>query len=136
MPRPPIPTIRVLCTAGLLSLLASAACAQATPRSVGECERLKNDLAYNQCLAMFGPAAKNVAGGDGSGGGSPVTVPPPTPSAIAGMPALEEPVVDENPLRGRRGRYTRSGGRQSASFDVSGSGEARSGRRRWHRRRH
>ncbi|PJI51329.1 hypothetical protein CTI14_62605, partial [Methylobacterium radiotolerans] len=26
------------------------ALAQGTPRSIGECERLKNDLAYNQCL--------------------------------------------------------------------------------------
>lgn len=131
MLRLPTSTIRVLSAAGLLSLLASAACAQGTPRSVGECERLKNDLAYNQCLAMFGPAAKNVAGGDGSGGGgSPVIVPPPTPSAIAGMPALEEPVIDESPRRGRRGRYTRSGGRQSASFDVGGSSHSRRHRRR------
>ncbi|GEO99598.1 hypothetical protein [Methylobacterium haplocladii] len=131
MPRLPPSTIRLLGATGLLSLLASSAFAQGTPRSVGECERLKNDLAYNQCLAMFGPAAKNVAGGDGSGGGgSPVTVPPPTPSAIAGMPALEEPVVDESPRRGRRGRYTRSGGRQSVSFDLNGSS-----RSRWHRRR-
>lgn len=135
MPRLLVTTIRILGSAGLLSLIGTAALAQSTPRSVGECERLKNDLAYNQCLAMFGPAAKNVAGGDGSGSGTPVVVPPPTPSAIAGMPALEEPVVDETPRRGRRSRYTRSSGRQSASFEVSGSGEGGASRRRWHRRR-
>ncbi|WP_449410804.1 hypothetical protein [Methylobacterium komagatae] len=49
--------------ASILCLVPFAALAQGTPRSIGECERLKNDLAYNQCLAMFGPAAKNVAAG-------------------------------------------------------------------------
>lgn len=137
MPRLPAQAIHALRAAGLLSLLvlAPAALAQGTPRSVSECERLKNDLAYNQCLAMFGPAAKNVTGGDGVATGSPVTVPPPEPSAIAGMPALEEPVVDERMPRGRQGRYTRSGGRQSASFDVKGTDKAAPTRRRWHRRR-
>ncbi|MCE4223532.1 hypothetical protein HCU64_07200 [Methylobacterium sp. C25] len=135
MPRLPVSTILALSAAGLLPLLASAAWAQGAPRSVADCERLKNDLAYNQCLAMFGPAAKGVSGGDDSGGGPAITVPPPTPSAIAGMPALEEPVIDETPRRGRRSRYSRSGGRQSASFDVGGSSEEGSSRRR-RRRRH
>jgi len=53
--------------AGLAALVVLVApfpaLARGTPRSIGECERLKNDLAYNQCLAMFGPAARNVAGG-------------------------------------------------------------------------
>ncbi|MBY0253901.1 MAG: hypothetical protein K2X54_21400, partial [Methylobacterium organophilum] len=58
------PTLCLKPLAALVVLLAPVpALAQGTPRSIGECERLKNDLAYNQCLAMFGPAAKNVAGG-------------------------------------------------------------------------
>ncbi|MBB3902643.1 hypothetical protein GGR33_002138 [Methylobacterium brachythecii] len=134
MPRPPVSTIVALGTAGLLSLVASVAFAQNAPRSMADCERLKNDLAYNQCLAMFGPAAKGVSGSEGTGPGPAITVPPPTPSAIAGMPALEEPVIDETPRRGRRGRYSRGGGRQSASFEVGGSSEEGSRRRRRHRR--
>ena len=106
----------------LFAILApSLAAAQGAPRSVGECERLKNDLAYNQCLAMFGPAAKNVAGGfaqgAASGSASVATALAAIPPSIAA--ALPSAVTDTG-RRGRRGRYTRHG-RQSASFDTGGS---------------
>ncbi|MCJ2142747.1 hypothetical protein [Methylobacterium sp. E-066] len=98
--------------AALAVLLAPcSALAQGTPRSIGECERLKNDLAYNQCLAMFGPAAKNVAGGYAS-------------ADAAAAPALAEalPQADEavEAATSRRGRYrSRRGGRQYASFSTN-----------------
>ena len=38
----------------LLCALPAAAAAQPA-RSIADCERIKNDLAYNQCLASFGP---------------------------------------------------------------------------------
>ncbi len=112
----------------LLLWLGTAALAQGTPRSVGECERLKNDLAYNQCLAMFGPAAKNVAGGYAAGETPPV---PALPTTTAAAPQADEP-ADE--VRGsRRGRYRVRRGRQSAVFTAGGS-EARSYRHRRRRR--
>lgn len=41
-------------TAVLFALLPFAALAQ-TPASVSDCERIQNALAYNECLASFGP---------------------------------------------------------------------------------
>ena len=96
------------------------ALAQGTPRSIIECERLKNDLAYNQCLAMFGPAAKNVAGGYASA--DPAAVP-----AFAAPLAQGEDVAEPAPS-GRRGHYRGRRGRQSAVFALGG--ETRSYRRR------
>ena len=104
----------------LLAFLApTLAAAQGVPRSVGECERLKNDLAYNQCLAMFGPAARNVAGGFAEGAASASAS---VATALAAIPpgiAAALPLAQETGRRGRRGRYTRHG-RQSASFDTAG----------------
>lgn len=94
--------------------------AQGTPRSIVECERLKNDLAYNQCLAMFGPAAKNVAGGYASA--DPAAVP-----ALAAPPPQAEEAAESAPS-GRRGRYRSRRGRQTAVFTAGG--ETRSYRRR------
>ena len=115
----------------LLAFLApTLAAAQGAPRSVGECERLKNDLAYNQCLAMFGPAAKNVAAGISAGA---ATASASVATALAALPssvAAALPTVQETGRRGRRSRYGRHG-RQSASFDTGGG--SRSYRR--HRRR-
>ena len=83
----------------LLSPLAAAA-QSSPPASVGDCERLKNDLAYNECLASFGPK-------------------------LGERPARE--VDDDLPaaVQGseRRARKTGRGGREAASFDViSGRG--------------
>ncbi len=93
--------------AGLVVLAAGPALAQGAPRSVGECERLKNDLAYNQCLAMFGPAARNVAGGFAA---ADAAVPQ------AAIPQAEEPQAE--PARGRR--YRGRHGRQRAVFTAGG----------------
>ncbi len=89
--------------AGLVVLAAGPALAQGTPRSVGECERLKNDLAYNQCLAMFGPAARNVAGGFAAAESA---------APQAAIPQAAEPPAE--PERGRR--YRGRHGRQRAVF--------------------
>jgi hypothetical protein len=91
----------------LVGPLAGAALAQGAPRSIGDCERIKGDLAYNQCLAMFGPKANVKAA-------SAESMPVPAPQAAASA-AVEEPRV-----RGRRGRYGRyaRGGRSRAVFTV------------------
>ena len=102
-----------------LCLVPCAALAQGTPRSIGDCERLKNDLAYNQCLAMFGPAAKNVAAGYAS-------------VDAAAAPALPEaaPAEAEVEASPRQRRYHGRNRRQYAMFST---GEGSSYRR--HRRR-
>jgi hypothetical protein len=81
-----------------LLILPAAALAQPAPKSIADCEKIKGDLAYNQCLAMFGPKvgerrSSGVAADDD-----------------------DEPVV----ARRRRGRssYTGRGGRQRAVFEV------------------
>lgn len=114
-------------------VLAGSGPALAAPRSIGECESLKNDLAYNQCLAMFGPEARNVGGGDGGGGGG-MSIPAATASASAAEPVAAEEAVQ--PARGRRGRarYGRRG-RQVAAFAIGG-GEEGGGRSYRRRRRH
>lgn len=119
MYRSPSSLPRLAVLAVLLGPLPSLA--QGTPRSIIECERLKNDLAYNQCLAMFGPAAKNVAGGYASAD------PAAAPALAAPLPQAEEAV--EAAPSGRRGRYRSRRGRQSAAF-TAGGGETRSYRRR------
>ncbi len=88
--------------AGLLLLWPLAAAAQ--PSSLAECERIKNDLAYNQCLASFGPKrgerpAREGADQDNEG------------------PAVRSP--------GPR----RRGGRQTAVFDVVSGRAARASRK-------
>lgn len=104
--------MRLTPLAALIVLLAPLpALAQGTPRSIGECERLKNDLAYNQCLAMFGPAAKNVAGGYASADSAPT----PTAAMAEAIPQVEE--AAEPATSGRR-RYRGHRGRQYASFST------------------
>jgi len=98
--------------AALIIMLAPLpALAQGTPRSIGECERLKNDLAFNQCLAMFGPAAKNVAGGYASADLSSI----PAPAMAEPIPQVDE--AAEASSSGRR-RYRGHRGRQYASFST------------------
>lgn len=95
--------------AGLVVLAAGPVLAQGTPRSVGECERLKNDLAYNQCLAMFGPAARNVAGGFAAADTA-------SSATQAAIPQAEEPRAEAGRGRRYRGRH----GRQRAVFTSGG----------------
>ncbi|ACK82749.1 MULTISPECIES: hypothetical protein [Methylorubrum] len=118
-------------------MAAETAAAQGTPRSMAECERLKNDLAYNQCLAMFGPPARNVAsGGYVSGNDASSTSSVASTATIPGIPSIEEPDIE--PAR-RRGRRSGRRGRASASFDVgsadAGAGESEGGSSRSRRRR-
>jgi hypothetical protein len=103
--------------AALLLLAPLPAWAQSTPRSIGECERLKNDLAYNQCLAMFGPAAKNVAGGYASADLSSMPAPAATPAAAMAEPIPQIDEAAETTTSGRR-RYRSHRGRQYASFST------------------
>ena len=124
-PASPFRPHRLLAVALMLAapFAAQRAAAQGTPRSMAECERLKNDLAYNQCLAMFGPPARNVASGGGYVSGNDAassTASVASTATIPGIPAIEEPDVE--PVR-RRGRRSGRRGRASASFDV-GSAEA------------
>lgn len=95
----------------LLGPLAGVAHAQAAPRSINDCERIKGDLAYNGCLAMFGPRANVRGGGDGAPSAAP---PPNTQTAAAG-----EEVVPTRSYgrRGRSGRTMRQG-RSRAAFTV------------------
>ncbi|MGU3538368.1 hypothetical protein [Methylobacterium sp. A54F] len=114
----------------LLVLAPAAAAAEAAPRSMAECERLKNDLAYNQCLAMFGPAAKNIAGGGADG--APMAAPAAaatTANAATSIPEAEDLVPELGRSRRGRHRYGRRG-RQSASFTVGGEGSGSYRRRR------
>ena len=78
-----------------LSLLCPFAAA-AQPSSMAECERIKNDLAYNECLASFGPKRGE-------------------------QPARAATDDDEGAAArasGGRSPVTRRGGRQTAVFDV------------------
>ena len=88
----------------LVGPFAGVAHAQAAPRSINDCERIKGDLAYNQCLAMFGPRANTR-------GASAESLPAPGPQAAA------RETVQEPRVKGRRGRYTR-GGSSRATFTV------------------
>ena len=90
--------------AALLALLAFplAAAAQPAPKSIADCEKIKGDLAYNQCLANFGPKM----GERRSSGAS-----------AAASAAADEPAS----TRGRRSRsaaHARHPGRQRAAFDI------------------
>jgi hypothetical protein len=90
-------------------LVPAAVLAQPAPKSIGDCEKIKGDLAYNQCLATFGP---KVGERRSRGGGG-----------MAEASDDDEPVVRS----GRRGRYgySRRGGRQRAVFQVGRSSSLR-----------
>ncbi len=87
----------------LLLCPVAAAAQSSAPASVADCEGLKNDLAYNQCLASFGPKRGER----------------PAREMDDDQPAI---VQGSEPRVRRAGR----GGRQAASFEVvSGRGAAR-----------
>ena len=50
-----------------LLLLAWPLAAAAEPQSIADCEKIKGDLAYNQCLASFGPPARSGAARSSAG---------------------------------------------------------------------
>ena len=111
----------------LVGPFAGVAHAQAAPRSINDCERIKGDLAYNGCLAMFGPRANVRSGGDGAPSAAP---PPSTQTAAAG----EDVPTKSYGRRGRSGRYARQG-RSRATFTVGrASGKTSRSYRRSRRR--
>jgi len=100
-----------------LLLLAWPLAAAAQPRSIADCEKVKGDLAYNQCLASFGPPARSGAARSFAG-----------EVDSSNEAQLQEPPRSGSIGRGR-GSYNRQaesygrkrGGRQSMSFDVVGN---------------
>jgi hypothetical protein len=53
-------------TAVMGALLAGAS-AQAAPKNIDDCEKIKEPMAYNECLASFGPAVGHVGEGQSYG---------------------------------------------------------------------
>jgi hypothetical protein len=89
---------------GALLLGSSAAAAQ--PAAPSDCEGIRNDLAYNRCLASFGPKRGERSARETAD----------EADAPAARSAGRAPVLGRN-------------GRQTATFDVvSGRGEARAAR--------
>ena len=98
----------LLTCAVLLAPLGAAAQAPNAARSAADCERLRDDLAYNQCLASFGPRRGE--------------------RSAAGMSGADD--SDETVARAQGGRSVRRtrNGRKAAAFDVvtgRGGGSAR-----------
>ena len=46
----------------VLGVLAAAS-ARAAPKNIDDCEKIKEPMAYNECLASFGPAVGHVGSG-------------------------------------------------------------------------
>src|SRR3954451_10229025 len=84
----------------VLLILPFAAAAQPAPKSIADCEKIKNDLAYNQCLASFGPKMGERA-----------------PRVHVGEDPESSVTEQATTSRGRR-NVRGSRGRQSMSFDV------------------
>jgi hypothetical protein len=120
----------------ILALAATAgSIASADARSIDDCERFSNPLAYNQCLSQFSPARRHHAGD-----------PPPQLGAIDAKP--DEPAAQ--PRGRRRGApiarmpsldsivRPSGNGRSVATFEMGGGaarGPAFSGPRRGSRHR-
>src|SRR5690242_7410765 len=110
---PPQPWIPMKYLVALL-LLAWPLAAAAEPQSIADCEKIKGDLAYNQCLASFGPPARSGAAHSSAG-------------EIDAHDQEPEPQHGAAPRRGRvsYGRQAedtygrRRGGRQRMSFEIN-----------------
>ncbi len=91
--------MRILVAAALL-LLPAIASAQAQPKKIEDCEAISAPLAYNACLAQFGPARR------------------------PGGPAVTEVPPDADKKKffrrgGKRGKIARGrGGRAHAEFKI------------------
>ncbi|MDJ1157598.1 hypothetical protein QNA08_05030 [Chelatococcus sp. SYSU_G07232] len=104
-----------------LTVVPAAALAQAKPRTLADCEKIEAALAYNACLASFGPRRGER----------------PAPGT---MPQAEEGEPGARPARAAAGRQAipgavasgkRAGGRSFAVFDVTpAKGAAQGGRPR------
>ena len=56
-------------SAALFALLFAATGAQASPRTIDDCEQIKDAMAYNACLASFGPTRGHHGSTSGAGPG-------------------------------------------------------------------
>ncbi len=98
-------------TAILLALFPFAAFAQTAPQSVSDCERIQNALAYNECLASFGPRVGERRPRIAAGGGE------------------YQGRATRRRGRGGRAMVRGRGGRQSAVFEIRrGRGETQKAR--------
>ena len=98
----------LLACAMLLAPLGAVAQAQQGSRSAADCERLRDDLAYNQCLASFGPRRGERSAAGVSGGGE-------NDESLAGA-------------QGARSVHRSRNGRKAAAFDVVSGREGHTGR--------
>ncbi|KAA2235607.1 hypothetical protein [Salinarimonas soli] len=105
--------------AALLILLPASAFAQGAPRSIADCERIKVDMAYNQCLAEFGPKRGER---------------PPRGAQVSESGEEAAPAAVRSSRRGRASYQRGRRGRKAASFTVGGrksyTGYTRKKRRR------
>ncbi len=111
------------CLAGLLALPAHA-----EPRSIDDCEKIQAPDAYNQCLASFGPVAKEHNLRPADAAKTPVATS--ATAKGADVTASSQTAKQDEPrakrgrhggYRGRhsyRGRSYRGGGRHRMSFTV------------------
>ena len=51
----------------VMGALLAGASAQAAPKNIDDCEKIKEPMAYNECLASFGPAVGHVGAGQSYG---------------------------------------------------------------------
>ncbi len=51
----------------IVAALLAGASAQAAPKTIDDCEKIKEPMAYNECLATFGPAVGHVGAGQSYG---------------------------------------------------------------------
>ena len=59
--------MRLLREIVVMGALLAVASAQAAPKNIDDCEKIKEPMAYNECLASFGPAVGHVGGGQSYG---------------------------------------------------------------------
>jgi hypothetical protein len=52
--------MRLLREITVVGALLAGASAQAAPKNIDDCEKIKEPMAYNECLASFGPAVGHV----------------------------------------------------------------------------
>lgn len=97
----------------LIFPVVASAQTNSAPKSIADCENVKGDLAYNQCLASFGPAMRSRPG---------IVAPGQDPEEVAPVRASQgrQAARRGRAIRGRQayrgGRAIR--GRQSASFEI------------------
>lgn len=113
--------IKLLPLAGLVALLAVTPLL-AAPRTIDDCEKIQAADAYNQCLASFGPVAKeHNLSPVGAGKAPPADA---KANAMSGDDVVVGPTKPVGKGRAARGRTRRGatgrhgGGRKSMSFTV------------------